>query len=164
MIPWAGLLFNKVTLGIAVAGAVALGYYKHRSDLLQTGYDTAMREVQDREDARLREQIKETGRLVGVVERLNDETKKLQGQVDLFSGRWRDAERLHADQEGDFQRKLADARAEAVREYAKASDRNLERCRQDLARFAGEAAAGSIAAHALKAYIDQGPTCAPASP
>lgn len=163
MIPWDALVFNKVTLGLAVAGAVAWGYYEHRQSLLQQGYDTAMVEVQDREDARLREQVKETGRLVGLVERLNDDAKKLRGQVDEFAGRWRHAERLHADQEGDFQRKLANARTEAVRDYAQASDRNLERCRQDVARFSGEAATGSIAAHTLKNFIDQGPTCLPPS-
>jgi len=163
VIAWSALLFNKVTLGIAVAGVVAWGYYEHRAGLLQQGYDTAMRDVQDREDERLREQVRETGRLIGLVEGLNDEAKKLRGQADEFAGRWRNAERLYADQESDFQRKLADSSAQAVRDYAQASDRNLERCRQDVARFAGEAATGSIAAHTLSGFIDQGATCTPAS-
>lgn len=161
VIPWAGLIFNKVTLGLVIAGAAVWAYTEHRQSLIQQGYDSAMRDVQDREDTRLREQVRETGRLTGEVERLNNEARALQGQVDLFAGRWRDAERLFADQESDFQRKLANASAEAVRKYAQASDRNLERCRQELGRFAKEAAAGSIAAWTLKNYIDAGPTCKP---
>ena len=164
MTPWAGLIFNKVTLGLAIAGALAWGYTQHRQNLVQQGYDAAMRDVQDREDTRLREQVRETSRLTGVVEGLNNEAKVLEQQVGLFAGRWRNAERLYSDQESDFQRKLTDASAKAVRDYAQASDRNLERCRQDVARFAGEAAIGSVAAHTLKSYVDAGPTCSPPAP
>lgn len=157
--PWVGLLFNKVTLGIAISGALAWGYYEHRKELMQAGYDAAMTEVQDREDARLREQMRETGRLIDLVERLNNEARALEARVNLFAGRWRDAERLFDDQDRDFQRQLADARTEAVREYAKASDSNLEGCRRVVARFAREAAESSGVAHTLNDYIDAGPTC-----
>lgn len=162
---WTGLLFNKVTLGLAVAAGAAYVYVEHRSTLIQSGYDSAMRDVQDREDVRLREQVRETGRLIGEVERLNNEEKAMRREVDAFAGRWRDAERLYAAQDGDFQRKLANASAAAVRKYATASDGNLERCRQDLGRFAREAAEGSIAAWTLKQFVDRGPTCrVPANP
>lgn len=159
MIDLTGLVFNKVTLGLAIAAGIAWGYTQHRQSLIQDGYNAAMRDVQDREDTRLREQVRESARLAGVVEGLNNENRQLQGQVDLFSDRWRDAERLHADAESDFQRRLATANAKAVSDYAQASDRNLERCRQDLARFSREAATGSAAAHTLKAYVDALPVC-----
>lgn len=156
-----GLLFNRVTLGLAIAGAATYGYMQHRAGLIQTGYDAAMRDVQDREDTRLREQVRETGRLVGLVKGLNDEAIALTKQADDLRASWRNAERMYADQESDFQRKLANASTSAVREYAKASDGNLERCRQDLARFAGEAITGSIAAYAMKKFIDERQTCKP---
>lgn len=160
MIGLSGLIFNKVTLGLAVAAAVAWGYNVHRTDLMQQGYDKAMTEVQDREDARLREQIRETARLIGVVEGLNREHQDLRGQIDRFASRWADAQRLHDAQERDFERLIAAASSEAVRRYAQASDRNLERCRQDVARFSREAAEGSAAAYALKGYVDSVPACA----
>lgn len=156
-----GLLFNKVTLGLAIAAAATYGYMQHRSTLIQTGYGAAMRDVQDREDTRLREQVRETGRLVGLVKGLNDESIALTKQADALRDGWLAAERLYADQESDVQRRIDNASASAVRRYAKAVDGNLERCRQDLARFSGEAITGSIAAHTLKKFLDERPTCKP---
>ena len=158
-----GLIFNRVTLGLVIAGAAVFAYTQHRSTLIQSGYDAAMRDVQDREDTRLREQVRETGRLVGLVQELNNEAVNLTKHADALRRQWSDAERLLADQEGDFQRRLANASVKAVREYAKASDRNLEGCRRDLGRFAQEAAAGSIAAHTLNNFVDARPTCKPPS-
>lgn len=160
MIDLSALIFNRVTFGLVLAGAAAWGYHNHRVGLIQQGYNTAMNEVQDREDARLREQTRETARLTGVVEGLNREHQEMRGEIDRFNSRWADAQRLHNAQERDFERRLAAAGAEAVRRYAQASDRNLERCRQDVARFSREAAEGSAAAWTLKGYVDSVSACA----
>lgn len=156
-----GLIFNKVTLGLCIAAAAVYGYTQHRAGLIQDGYDSAMRDVQDREDERLREQVRETGRLVGLVQGLNNEAIDLTKQADALRRQRDHAERLFAAKDRDFQRDLANASANAVREYAKATDGNLTRCRQDLERFTAEAITGSIAAHTLKKFADERPTCKP---
>ncbi len=153
MIPWP-LLLNRYTAGAAALALVAAGAFWYRGELIQTGYDRAMGKVQVAQAERLREQISETSRLVGVVKGLQDDAQKQQASIDGF----RDRERLAAarlrDQEADHQRRLAAASAEAVRIYATAVDGNLERCRADVKRFAEEAARGSVAAHTLKNYLD----------
>lgn len=153
MIPLA-LLLNRYTAGAAALAVVAAGALWYRGELIQTGYDQAISEVREAQADRLREQINETSRLVGVVKGLQDDAQKQRESIDGF----RDRERLAADklraQEADHQRRLASASTEALRLYAASIDGNLERCRADVERFAAEAAAGSIAAHALKQYID----------
>lgn len=156
-IPWASLLFNRFTAGALAVALAAASYSMHRQSLIQSGYDQAMKQVADRENERLREQIRETARLVALVKGLDDETEQQRQDLDAFRARERDAaERMRAAQ-ADFDRRLATASAEAVRRYASATDGNLERCRADLARFAAEAVTGSRAAHTLKSYMDASP-------
>lgn len=153
MIPMA-LLFNKYTAYASGIAAIAGAAYWYRGELIQTGYERAMNEVQVAQAERLREQIKETSRLVGVVKGLQDDAQKQLASIESFRNRERLASERLRDQEVEHQRRLATASAEAVRIYAQAIDGNLERCRADVKRFAAEAAAGSVAAHTLKNYVD----------
>lgn len=156
-IPWAGLLFNRFTAGALVVALAGATYWMHRQSLIQQGYDQAMKQVEDRQNERLREHLKETARLVALVKGLDDETVQQRQDLEAFRARERDAaDRMRAAQ-ADFERRLATASAEAVRRYAAATDGNLERCRADLARFAAEAVTGSRAAHTLKTYVDSSP-------
>lgn len=153
MIPLA-LLFNRYTAGAAALAVVAAGAFWYRGELIQTGYDRAMAEVQVAQADRLREQINETSRLVGVVKGLQDDAQKQQASIDGFRDRERLAAQRLRDQEVDHQRRLAAASAEALRRYAASIDGDLDRCRADVERFAQEAARGSVAAHTLKNYLD----------
>lgn len=154
---WSGLLFNRFTAGALVVALAGATYWMHRSSLIQQGYDQAMKQVEDRQNERLREQLKEAARLVALVKGLDDETAQQRQELDAFRDRERDAaDRMRAAQ-ADFERRLASASSEAVRRYATATDGNLERCRTDLARFAAEAVTGSRAAHTLKTYVDASP-------
>ena len=148
------LLLNRYALGAALLAALLAGAYWYRGELIQQGYDSAMAEVQVAQAERLREQAKETSRLVGVVKGLQDDAQKQQASIDGFRDRERLATQRMREQEADHQRRLAAASAEALRIYAASIDGNLERCRADVERFAAEAAAGSIAAHTLKSYIE----------
>lgn len=153
MIPLA-LLLNRYTAGAAALAVVAAGAFWYRGELIQTGYDTAMSEVREAQADRLREQINETSRLVGVVKGLQDDAQKQRESIDGFRDRERLAAQRLRDQEIDHQRRLASASAEALRIYAASIDGNLERCRADVERFAAEAARGSVAAYELKGYVD----------
>lgn len=153
MIPLA-LLLNRYTLAAAAVAVVAAGAFWYRGELIQTGYDTAMAEVQIAQADRLREQINETSRLVGVVKGLQDDAQKQRASIDGFRDRERVAAQRLRDQEIEHSRRLAAASSEALRRYAASIDGNLERCRADVERFAAEAARGSIAAHALKNYVE----------
>ena len=148
------LLLNRYALAAALVAALLAGAYWYRVELIQTGYDTAVSDMQIAQADRLREQISETSRLVGVVKGLQDDAQKQQASIDGF----RDRERLAAarlrDQEADHKRRLAAASSEALRIYAASIDGNLERCRADVERFAQEAARGSVAADTLKNYVD----------
>jgi len=153
MIPLA-LLLNRYTLAAAAVAVVAAGAFWYRAELIQSGYDTAMTEVQIAQADRLREQINETSRLVGVVKGLQDDAQKQRASIDGFRDRERVAAQRLRDQEADHRVRLAAASAEALRIYAASIDGNLERCRADVERFAEEAARGSIAAWTLKEYLD----------
>lgn len=153
MIPLA-LLLNRYTLAAAAVAVVAAGAFWYRGELIQTGYDTAMAEVQVAQTDRLREQINETSRLVGVVKGLQDDAQKQRASIDGFRDRERVAAARLRDQEIEHSRRLAAASSEALRIYAASIDGNLERCRADVERFAAEAARGSVAAHALKNYVE----------
>lgn len=148
------LLLNRYALGAALLAALLAGAYWYRGELVQTGYDQAMTEVQIAQAERLREQAKETSRLVGVVKGLQDDAQKQQSNIDGFRDRERLAAQRLRDQEADHRARLAAASAEALRIYAASIDGNLERCRADVERFAQEAARGSVAAHTLKNYVD----------
>lgn len=153
MIPLA-LLLNRYTAGAAALAVVAAGAFWYRGELIQTGYERAMSEVREAQADRLREQINETSRLVGVVKELQNDAQKQRESIDGFRDRERLAvERLRA-QEADHRVRLAAASAEALRRYASSIDGDLDRCRADVERFAAEAAKGSVAAHTLKAYVD----------
>ena len=151
------LLFNRYALAAALVAALLSGAYWYRGELIQTGYDQAMTEVQIAQADRLREQISETSRLVGVVKGLQDDAQKQQASIDGFRDRERLAAQRLRDQEAQHRARLAAASAEALRIYAASIDGNLERCRADVERFAQEAARGSVAADTLKRYIDSLP-------
>jgi len=148
------LLLNRYALAAALVATLLAGAYWYRGELIQTGYDQAMTEVQIAQADRLREQISETSRLVGVVKELQDDAQKQQASIDGFRDRERVAAQRLRDQEADYERRLAAASSEALRIYAASIDGNLERCRADVERFAQEAARGSVAADTLKNYVD----------
>lgn len=151
---WTTLLFNRWT-AYAVGAAVVVGAaYSYRANLIQQGYDRAMGEVREAETDRLRELLKENARLVGVVKGLDDVAKKQKQDIADFRARQRDADQRMRDAKADFDKRLAAASAEALRRYAETVDGDLGRCTEDVERFAVEAAQCSIAAHALKAYVD----------
>lgn len=151
------LLFNRFTLYAAIAAMAFAGAYAYRMNLIQSGYDRAMSEVREAETDRLRELLKESSRLVGVVKGLQDVADKQKQDIAGFRDRQRaDRQRLR-DQEADHQRALASANAEAVRRYASFADGHIEECRAVVVDFAGKAASCSAAAHALKNYLDELP-------
>lgn len=98
MIPLA-LLLNRYTLAAAAVAVVAAGAFWYRGELIQSGYDTAMAEVQIAQADRLREQINETSRLVGVVKGLQDDAQKQRASIDGFRDRERVAAARLRDQE-----------------------------------------------------------------
>jgi len=150
----AALLLNRYTASAALVVAVGAGAWAYRAHLIQTGYDRAVTELREQQTDRLREQMAETSRLIGVVNGLNDDLKTSQKTVASFAARQRAAADQWVREQADFERRAAAASAESLRRYAQATDGNLERCRADVARFAGEAATASAAAHALNKNLD----------
>lgn len=154
---WTALLFNRFTLYAALAAAAAAGFYAYRGSLIQQGYDTAIQQVREAETDRLREQIRETGRLVGVVKGLQDVADKQKQSIAAFRARQRADDQRLRDQEADHQQRLTAAGTEAVRGYATHLDGHLEECRSVVAGFASEAASCAVAAHTLNDYVKERP-------
>lgn len=151
------LVLNRYVGAAVLAAGAWWGFVQYRDGLIQSGYDTAMEEVRAFNDDRKREQQREVSRLIELVRQLEKDNAANEKMVADFNARHDDlADKLRA-QERDFDAKLKRASAEAVREYAKAVDGNLEGCRLSLKRFAGEAASCSGTAHTLKNYVDQTP-------
>lgn len=151
---WTALLFNRFTAGALGLALLAGAYSMHRSSLIQQGYETAMAKVREAENDRLRELLREHSRLVLLVKGLQDAQEAQKREVARFRDGQRVADQRLRDAQADFDRRLAAANAEALRRYAKTVDGDLGRCEADVERFAGEAAQCSIAAHALKGYVD----------
>lgn len=158
MIPLA-LLFNRYTAGAALAVALAAGGYAYRAHLIGIGYSRAQTELQAQQSERLREQLKETSRLVGIVKEAQDAYTEQMASVEGFRDRARAAERRLREQAADLDRRIATASAASLRGYAQASERNLDGLRADVERFGLEAASCSATAYALKAA--QAPPAAP---
>lgn len=150
MIP-IGLLLNRYTAGAALVVAAGVGAWAYRSHLIQTGYDRAVAELQVAQAERQREQTRETARLIGVIQEAQNDYNAQTARVAEFRDRARTAERRLRDQARELDARIATASAASLRDYAKASSANLERCRGHIERFAAEAASCSAAAHALKA-------------
>lgn len=148
---------GTLVIAAMVISAAGGAYVFHRQALIQKGYDTAMGEIRENENGRLREQLQETARLVGVVKGLTDEAKTQKQMVAQFRDGQRDAVQRLRDQEADFDKRVADASADALRRHAKTTDGDLGRCRADVERFGLEAVQCSIAAHTLKGFQDARP-------
>lgn len=152
-----GLLFNRFTLYAAIAALAFAGAYSYKSTLIQRGYDQAMAEVQEAENDKLRELLRENSRLVGIVEKLNAKAKQQEQDIKAFRTRQRvDAQRLR-DQEADHQRALAAASAEAIRNYASYLDGHIDECRGMVESLSAESAACSTTAHTLNDYLKERP-------
>lgn len=136
---------------IALASALVAGGYAYRSHLIGLGYSRAQTEFQAQQTERLREQARETSRLIGVIKEAQDAYTQSTADVASFRDRARAAERRVREQAADLDRRIATASAASVRDYAKATSANLERCTGHVERFAAEAASCSAAAHALRA-------------
>lgn len=156
MIP--ALLFNRYTLAAAAGLALAASAWVYRAHLVNTadasGYARAVAELQAAQAERLREQARETARLIGVIQKAQDAYNTQTADVAAFRDRARAAERRLRDQARELDARLATASAASLRDYAAASERNLERCRGHVERFAAEAASCSAAAHTLKAATE----------
>lgn len=156
MIP--ALLFNRYTLAAAAGLALAASAWVYRAHLVNTadasGYARAVAELQAAQADRLREQARETTRLIGVIQKAQDAYNTQTADVAAFRDRARAAERRLRDQARELDARLATASAASLRDYAAASAGNLERCRGHVERFAAEAASCSAAAHALKAATE----------
>ena len=145
------LLFNRYTAGAALAVALAAGGYAYRGHLIGLGYSRAETEFQAQQTDRLREQSRETSRLIGVIKEAQDAYTQSTADVASFRDRARAAERRVREQAADLDRRIATASAASLRRFAQASSANFERCTGHVERFAAEAASCSAAAHALRA-------------
>lgn len=152
MIP-AALLLNRYTLAAGAGLAIAASAWAYRAHLIDTadatGYARAMVEVQAAQAERLREQQRETARLIGVIQEAQHAYNTSTEAVAAFRSRARAAERRLRDQARELDARIATASAQSLRDFAQASNANFERCRGHVERFAGEAASCSAAAHAL---------------
>ena len=132
--------------------------WAYRAHIIDTadasGYARAVGELQAAQAERQREQARETTRLINLVETAQNDYNTQTASVADFRDRARAAERRLLDQARDLDARIATASAEGVRDYAKATGANLERCRGHIERFAAEAAICSAAAHALNAATD----------
>lgn len=153
MIPF-GLLLNRYTAVAALVAAAGVAGWAYRAHLVSSGYEQAVSDTRAQQAERLREQAREMTRLVGTVKGLNDELNKERMAAEVFAARQRAAADQWVREQADFERRAAAASADSLRRYAQATDGNLERCRADVARFAGEAAAASATAHALKKNLE----------
>ncbi len=158
MVQFLPLLMNRYTLAAAAGAIVIAGavwtWNGKKQEWRQAGYDQAITEVEAKQADIDRELRKERSRLISFIQELEREDAKNDKLVAAFRARNAAAAQRLRDQEREFDAKLQRASAEAVREYAKAVDGNLERCRSDLDRFASEAASCSGTAWTLKNYID----------
>lgn len=150
-------LFTKLGIAAGLIALVAAGYAAHRSSLIELGYQRGLGEIREAQNERLRESLKETSRLLGLVKGLQDEYQASQREVDALRERLLgvDAQQRLREQEHQRDLRIASASAESLRRYAKTIDGYLGGCRADLARFGLEATKCSVAAHTLKGYIDQ---------
>lgn len=153
-IPWLGLLFNRYTAVALLLAILAGGYWVHRGNLIQQGYDTAMTEVKLSQADLARELIRERSRLITTIEGLHRDQQTQRQAVAKFRAGQRAADQRLRDAQADFDRRLASASAEALRRYAEVIDGDLGRCEQHVERFADEAAQCAIAAHTLKGFVD----------
>lgn len=108
----------------------------------------------EQETDRLREALREVSRLTTVVKGAQNVYDQQRGQVVALRDRLRAADQRLRDQQAEHANVIAAAGADGLRRYAQATRADLERCRADVERFGLEAAAGSAAAHALKANLD----------
>jgi GrpB-like predicted nucleotidyltransferase (UPF0157 family) len=145
------LLLNRYTAGVALAVALAGAGYAYRGHLIGLGYSRAQTEFQAQQTERLREQSRETSRLIGIVKEAQDAYTHSTADVANFRDRARAAERRVRDQAADVDRRIATASADSLRRYAQASNANFDRCTGHVERFAAEAASCSAAAFALRA-------------
>ena len=161
MIPIWPLLTNRYVLAAAAGAIVIAGatwaWNDKKQEWRQAGYDQAIAEVEVKQAEIDRELRKARSRLLDYIRELEKDNAANDKLVEDFRRRNADAAQRLLDQERDFDAKLQRASAEAVREYAKDSDRNLERCRGDVDRFAREAASCSGTAWTLKKYQDRLP-------
>lgn len=108
----------------------------------------------EQESERLREALREVSRLTTAIKGAQDAYDQQLGQVLALRDRLRAADQRLRDQQAEHASAIAAASADGLRRYAQATRSDLERCRADVERFGLEAAAGSAAAHALKAGLD----------
>jgi hypothetical protein len=138
---------------LAIAGAVAValvaGAAGYRSALIDKGYDKAMQEVAVIQAERQREQQQEYTRLVELVKTKQDAYEQQKQTIDSVRNDWRIASERVRSQAADLDRRIAEASSQSVRDYAKATGSNLERCIGHVERFAAEAAANAATARAL---------------
>jgi chromosome segregation ATPase len=139
----------KYFIGGAVVAAAVAGGYVYRSSLIDLGYKKAQGEFQIAQSDRLREQIRETSRLQGVVQEKQDAYNTSLTDVETVRARLRNTDSRLRKQKAEFSSRLAAASAESIRDYAKASEDNFGRCRASVERFGFEAATCSAAARAL---------------
>lgn len=149
-----GWLFNRFTAAGLVLALLVGGYWVHRGNLIQQGYDTAMTEVKLAQADLARELIRERSRLITTIEGLHRDQQAQRLALNKFRSGQRAADQRLRDAQADFDRRLATASAEALRRYAEVVDGDLGRCEQHVERFADEAAQCAIAAHTLKGYVD----------
>lgn len=149
----ASLLTRLAGLALVLA-ALAGMYLAHRSQLIQQGYDTAMGEVRDAQSQRLREALRETSRLIGVVKGVQDVYARQGADLEAVRARLRAADDRVRQQKADFAHRVAAATAASLRDYAQASEDNFERSRKHVERFGLEAAGCARTAEALKANLD----------
>lgn len=137
------------------AGAVATSCTQgNRLEKEQRRHSDTKAAHAERESDRLREALREISRLVPLIKGAQDAYNQQIGQVVALRKRLRDADQRLLDQQAEHSSAIAAAGADGLRRYAQATRADLERCRADVERFGLEAAAGSAAAHALKANLD----------
>ena len=151
----AALLLNRYTLSAAAGLAIAASAWAYRASIISTadaaGYSRAVAELHAAQADRLREQARETTRLIGVIQEAQQAYNTQTASVAEFRDRARTAERRVRDQSRELDARIAAASASSLRAFAQATGANLDRCRADVERFASEAANCSATAHALDA-------------
>jgi hypothetical protein len=137
---------------LAVFAAVKTTY----NAIKQDGYNQA---VADINEAAQRDRIRASEKFILVAQKLENLQNAYNKQVLDLADAKRRIDELDGgllDAQRDFDRRVATAKAESLRDFAKASRDNFARCRRLVKRFGFEAAEGSAAAHTLNATQSSG--------
>lgn len=144
---------NTIKGGIVLSLIVTIGYggYLYRESLIERGRNEVRMENLQNDNKALADALIAITQLTTETKQQQEAYQLAQAELSKLALRLSSRDKQLRDQQKDFERKLAAANDNSIRDYAKAVTDNFNGCRKDVERFGLEAGSCAAAAEALKA-------------